>query len=134
VIALLPANMRAKIDVTDSGCWEWRGAVSSSGYGSAWADQRAQSAHRVTYELLMGPIPEGLQIDHLCRNKICCNPSHLEPVTCRENNLRRPGVHKSHCIHGHELTPENTIVKPRPSGRPIRNCRVCANARRRKAA
>lgn len=133
MIDQLPANMRAKISVTPSGCWLWTGAANSKGYGQVGVRGVSRSTHRVAYELLVGPIPDGLQIDHLCRVRLCCNPSHLEPVTHMENHMRRPDVHKSHCIHGHEMTPENTIVK-NFRGSVRRNCRVCANAQRRKAA
>src|SRR5579875_211929 len=87
MIDQLPANMRNKITVTDS-CWLWTGAVTSSGYGSVGHSGRARSTHRLAYELLTGDIPSGLTIDHLCRNKLCCNPKHLEPVTIGENVRR----------------------------------------------
>lgn len=87
-ISFLPANMRCRIAVGER-CWDWTGAVTSRGYGSVGHDGRIQSTHRVAYELLIGPIPPGLQIDHLCRNKLCCNPWHLEPVTAQENRRRQ---------------------------------------------
>ena len=83
-----PANMNCRVRVTD-GCWHWRGAVTSSGYGCVAYEGRLWSTHRLAYELLSGPIPDGLQIDHLCRNKLCCNPQHLEPVTAQENRRRQ---------------------------------------------
>lgn len=126
----LPARMQAKITVTETGCWEWTAAANSRGYGQWGVDGVSRSTHRVAYELLVGPIPHELQIDHLCRNKRCCNPAHLEPVSAKTNNSRRPGVNKSHCVHGHALTPENTITK-RAGNSIIRNCRECSNARRR---
>lgn len=133
----LPRNMQTKIRVTDPGCWEWTGALNSRGYGQVGVLGVSKSTHRVAYELLVGPIPEQLQIDHLCRNKPCCNPQHLEPVTVLENMRRRPDTNKSHCTHGHAMTPANTIIKPRADGRFIRNCRVCAiesqRERRRRA-
>jgi hypothetical protein len=86
-ISAFPDNMNRRILFTDD-CWHWRGAVTSSGYGSVAYEGRLWSTHRLAYELLIGPIPDGLQIDHLCRNKVCCNPQHLEPVTAQEN-LRR---------------------------------------------
>jgi len=78
----------------DDGCWEWTGNM-RKGYGRfsltvAYKTKRDVPAHRVAYETFIGPIPDGLQLDHLCRNKGCVNPKHLEPVTCRENLLRRP--------------------------------------------
>ena len=70
-------------------CWPWLGGIDGRGYGCAAAGNgRAVKAHRLAYQLLVGPIPEGLELDHLCRNRVCCNPVHLEPVTHREN-LRR---------------------------------------------
>jgi hypothetical protein len=70
------------------GCWLWTGAKHALGYGQQRIDWRIVPAHRFSYELLVGPIPEGLQIDHLCRVPSCVRPSHLEPVTHRENGLR----------------------------------------------
>jgi hypothetical protein len=79
--------MRKRITVGD--CWNWDGAVTSSGYGAVAHNGRTHSTHKLAYELLVGPVPDGLQIDHLCRNKLCCNPAHLEPVTGQENIRRR---------------------------------------------
>lgn len=117
----------ARIDKTpESGCWLWTGALNGAGYGAVGRDNKVLRVHRVTYELLIGPIPDGLQLDHLCRNRACCNPSHLEPVTNRTNWLRgqhhtavllRDGV----CRRGHEMTPENTYT--RKSGGQL--CRAC---------
>lgn len=127
-VNMLPRNMQSKITVTSSGCWHWTGALNSRGYGAVGVLGVSKSTHRVSYELLVGPIPDDLQIDHLCRNKPCCNPEHLEAVTGLENHRRRPDVNKSHCVHGHELTVDNTIIKTLPTGYKIRNCRTCTNA------
>lgn len=133
-VSQLPRNMQTKIHVAESGCWEWTGALNSRGYGQVGVLGVSKSTHRVAYELLVAPIPEELQIDHLCRNKPCCNPTHLEPVTPLTNAQRRPDVDKSHCINGHEMTAANTIIKPRTSGSgKIRNCRTCAAESQRRA-
>ena len=111
----------AKVDATSpDGCWPWTAAVSKNGYGNL----AGLSAHRVSYELNVGSIPEGLQIDHLCRNTRCVRPDHLEPVTGLEN-MRRRYAYVTHCKRGHEYTPENTYRKP--DG--CRDCRACIRRR-----
>lgn len=124
----LPARFEAKVERTDT-CWLWMGAQNSRGYG-CWAVQTvSQLAHRVAYEALVGPIPEGLTIDHLCRVKLCVNPAHLEPVTRRENIRRAAEQDRpTHCPQGHEYTPENTRVRVRTdASRPglQRACKAC---------
>lgn len=128
-----------------TGCWEWLASATGNGYGRIMMTReakvhRSSLAHRVAYEEWVGPIPEGMQIDHLCRNTICCNPEHLEPVTPQEN-LRRGEVSSNtyreatRCIHGHEFTEENTYRTER--GRYCRACRRRRNqeskARKREA-
>lgn len=107
--------------VADSGCWEWRGPQNPMGYGT----HPQALAHRWMYAELVGPIPDGLTIDHLCRNTICVNPAHLEPVTMAENNRRATLARQAErptCIRGHEYTSENTYVAP---GTLRRSCRTC---------
>lgn len=118
-----------------TGCWLWTASVSRGGYAYMQSESREKRvpAHRISYELHRGAIPEGLQIDHLCRVRRCVNPDHLEPVTAAENTRRgRAGeinhlrnLAKTTCRHGHLLTPENTYV--RPSG--FRECRECVRIR-----
>lgn len=130
-VSALPANMRSKIALVDSPspvvgpCWEWTGCVNSRGYGCVGVNGKSKLSHRVAYELLVGPIAPGLQIDHLCRNKACCNPVHLEPVTGKVNCERSERATKTHCVNGHPLFGRNLLVKATRGGHVIRNCRTC---------
>lgn len=71
-----------------TGCWVWLGPFNRNGYGRAWFEGAREMVHRLVYRLLVGPIPDGLVLDHLCRERCCANPAHMEPVTVRENTLR----------------------------------------------
>ena len=94
----------SKVQKTDP-CWLWM-AGKRCGYGVFWDGERDAGAHRLSYVLHKGPIPEGLEIDHLCFVPECVNPAHLEAVT-KEENLKRRGVTKTHCAQGHPWIPEN---------------------------
>jgi hypothetical protein len=123
------ARVMQKVTVT-GGCWVYRGALTPKGYGRTNLRRRSIPTHRFVYSMLVGPVPDDLTIDHLCRNRACCNPAHLEPVTNRENVLRGVGptaknARKTHCIRGHEFTPENTYGY---EGYPGRGCRICRRA------
>ena len=115
----------------DNGCWEWTAAKTSEGYGAIGKGSREEGtvlAHRVMYEALVGPIPNGLVIDHLCRNRGCVNPTHMEPVTTRENILRGEGLtaqqaRRTHCPAGHSYASKNS--------RGDRICLTCIYAQRK---
>jgi len=129
-----PERFWACVDASGP-CWLWTGSVDHKGYGR----NRGTRAHRVAWELLVGPIPKGLTLDHLCRVRNCVNPDHLEVVTNRENIMRSPitlariAAETTHCPQGHPYDAENTKVIPsRPNAR---YCRMChrENARRYRA-
>lgn len=105
-----------KIKVNENGCWIVQTRSLDRGYARLRLDGKFQRVHRFTYEVNKGKIPSGLQIDHLCKNRTCCNPEHLEAVTQKENLLRSDGVNtrnskKTHCPKGHEYTPDNIYIQ-----------------------
>lgn len=128
-----------RFEVTDTGCWDWIGSLKKAkGYGVATWRGKSGPAHRVAWEEFVGPIPSGLDLDHLCRNRACINPDHLEPVTRLVNNRRKtPEARlaagrvqraKTHCPQGHPYDEANTATYPTRSG--IRRyCIACRNAR-----
>lgn len=141
------ADRLIRQSVDEGDCRVWTGVLTYNGYGKVRMKHRTSRAHRASYEAFVGPIPEGLEIDHLCRNRACIKPSHLEPVTRPENHRRRWLVNptfpphpqlasESHCANGHEWTPENTRIQVRPGKRDRKTCRTCAReeTRRRRAA
>jgi len=111
-----------RVCVKPSGCWEWTGGVNHRGYGIVKIGGKSYRVHRLFYELTVGPIGEGYELDHTCRNHRCINPDHLEQVTHTENMRRGYYALKECCPKGHPYNEENTYV--RPDGR--RKCRLCA--------
>lgn len=111
-------------------CWLYAGYINTNGYGKILANSTAYYAHRIMYENVIGEIPQGLQIDHLCRVRACINPEHLQAVTRHENILRGTAhsainARKTHCKRGHEFTQENTYSN---NGR---WCKTCKRLRRK---
>jgi hypothetical protein len=110
-------------------CWVWNGKRTAAGYGYVQIDGRMEYMHRLCYEVNVSPIPEGLGLDHLCENRACCNPEHLDPVTQAEN-MRRMAERRRTCQRGHPWSPENTYVAPDGE----RQCRTCNRGRWRARA
>lgn len=146
----LAERLARRADKTDT-CWTWTGETNGRGYGTLKVNGRRTLAHRASYEAHVGPIPEGLVLDHTCHDRnctaggacphrSCINPAHLEPVTNTVNILRGVGVgavnaQKTHCVRGHEFTPENILRQPPnwPDGPDRRGCRTCRREQNREA-
>lgn len=121
-------------------CWPWKAGKIPGGYGAVW-DKRIDNnrlAHRTAYEMLVGPVPDGLEIDHLCRNRACVNPNHMEVVTAKENVLRGIGIsaqnaRKTHCKNGH---PFDTVHRggklPNGEAKLYRTCKRCHSANKKR--
>jgi HNH endonuclease len=126
----LTVSFLEKVKIDESGCWLWTGHITDFGYG----DASHRRAHRALYEVAIGPIPHGFEVDHICRVRHCVKPAHLEAVTGDENRERTIDIPRavyarragrgtvSHCARGHERTSENTYVSPKGD----RSCRPCS--------
>ncbi len=125
----------AKVQKTHT-CWPWEGAKDRSGYGVFHIGSRKDGtrcnviAHRWVWEQEHGPIPSGLQIDHLCRNRACQNTAHMELVTSAENTRRGEWANKTHCPQGHPYSGDNLYIDPKG----WRHCRTCRKERMRKSS
>jgi hypothetical protein len=118
-----------KVTKKENGCWIWIAAINNHGYGVFRLNHKNMLAHRIAYELIKGKIPDGLTLDHLCKNPPCVNPDHLESVTLKENILRGESVsakkaQQTHCKHDHLLIQENCYPKAWAKG--MRVCKICS--------
>lgn len=131
----LAQRIKDSITVNDNGCWVWQKRISNTGYAQIGVGSRSDGtvrtalAHRVSYETFVGAIKAELQIDHLCKNRSCVNPAHLEQVTCTENIRRSNALWKqeaarTHCPYGHEYTEANTYTYQNR-----RSCKACCSIR-----
>lgn len=128
-----PIGERINFDAAD-GCWEWTGAGDKGNYGQLMIGGVVTKPHRVVYTIIKGEIPDGLELDHLCRNTRCVNPDHLEPVTHKENVARGQSISamyaaRTHCPQGHELSGDNLGRAEMRRG--YRSCVICRRARER---
>lgn len=128
LVTSLPDRFWSKVNKTET-CWLWTGALGRNGYGQFFWDGQARAAHRLAYEDLVGPIPKGLQLDHLCRVRHCVNPAHLEPVTARENMLRGESLQAHNAKK--ELCPKCGGPYSPEVSTGARRCTPCRNERRR---
>ena len=135
----LMERILARVCIDDATfCWIWHGAVTKHGYGRVTLGRRSEGTvlvHRAVYECMVGPIPDGEELDHRCRVPACCNPDHLEPVTHGEN-ISRGRARRIVCPSGHYILGDNVYLDTRRPGYPQRRCRACniESARRSEAA
>jgi hypothetical protein len=128
-------NVISGLLVDENGCWVHRNPNKKSGYGYVGWENKTRLVHRIVYEGMVGPVPDGLQLDHLCRNRACANPDHLEPVTQSENTRRGaiPNLLKKECPRGHPYSGDNLYTDEKTGRRQCKECRrILKTARRRK--
>lgn len=111
------------------GCWGWRLYKTPDGYGRIRVEKTIVMAHRLAYQMFHGPIPDGMEVDHTCWNRECCNPEHLRLLPAIENRRRQRNALKPTCAHGHELSGWNLIIRKNGTSR---DCRECMNAAQRR--
>lgn len=135
-MSLLSRFEASFIPEPNSGCWLWLGSISRSGYGNLYVGEHRRPkqirAHQAAWELYVGPVMDGFELDHLCRVRCCVNPAHLEPVThvvnlYRGNTIPAMKAAQTHCVHGHEFTVRNTRIQRNGT----RLCRTCHRNRER---
>ncbi|PZE89951.1 HNH endonuclease signature motif containing protein [Curtobacterium sp. MCBD17_008] len=126
--ASLEDRIPGHVQYTPFGCWHWTGYLDRDGYGVMKYQGVPQAAHRLAYTQWVGPVPEGHQLDHLCRNRACVNPEHLEPVTTQVNTARGIKPNRGTCRNGHPRTASNVYTTPQ-GHRACRPCRQDADAR-----
>lgn len=129
-------RLLSKINIDSNNCWNWLGYKKKTGYGEMWAGKRSCLVHRLSYSIFKGKLDEFMVLDHICKNRSCCNPEHLREVTRKENvienslSIQATNAAKTHCIRGHELIPENLVFC-----KTGRDCKICrynrSNLRRR---
>lgn len=135
----LPRQLSREVIITESGCWKHTGKPHADGYRQTTYQGKKWLAHRLSYTILVGPIPDGAVLDHICHvpgecaggprcpHRMCLNPTHLVPTTIVANTLRGVSANKAACVHGHAYTPENTVIRV-DKGRYYRRCRECLRA------